>query len=60
MSDLTTWTADELLLAKEETAARATTFLFDCRWDALPAVETAVRRFGVELAARQTIALMSE
>ena len=52
MSDLTSWTADELLRAKRETAERATNLLFDRRWDDLPALETAARRFGAELAVR--------
>ncbi len=52
MSDLTSWTADELLRAKQETAVRATDVLFDCRWVDLPALETAARRFGAELAVR--------
>ena len=52
MSDLTSWTAEELLRAKEETANRATNLLFAGRWEDLPAVEVAARRFGVELALR--------
>ena len=44
MSDLTSWTADELLRAKRETAERATNLLFDRRWDDQPALETGARR----------------
>jgi hypothetical protein len=55
MSDLTTWTADELLQAKHDTAERATDLLFAGRWRDLPALEIAARRFGAELALRHGV-----